>query len=208
MGKKIRKEREEKRDSFATKRTKEKRKNSLIAIAVLSGIGVIVGISVYNFINLDESAVLGGPPNAGTLGSEHVHSSMLVKLHGDTFDFSGPAYQIKSSHIHFEAQDGSTIHRHATGVTLGFLFETIGIGLDDQCYSFQGTGGQRVFCTNDDYSLKFFINHQTFVPTEDIPTFTDYVFEDGDKILISYGGETQEQIDSQLAQLDAQQILA
>jgi hypothetical protein len=202
MGKKIRKEREVKRDSFATKRSKEKRKHSLIAVAVLSAIGVIVGISAYNFANLDQNAAVGGPPNAGPLGSEHVHASMLVKLHGDTFDFSGPAYQIKSSWIHFEAQDGRTIHRHATGVTLGWLFETIGIGIDDECYSFQGTGGQRVFCTNDEYSLKFFINHQP------VPNITEYIFEDGDKILISYGGETPEEIDSQLAQLDAQPILA
>ena len=202
MGKKIRKEREDKRDSFATKRTKEKRKHSLIAIAVLSGIGAIVGISAYNFVNLDESAVLGGPPNAGTLGSEHVHSSMLVKLHGDTFDFAGPAYQIKSSWIHFEAQDGSTIHRHATGVTTGYLFETMGIGLDDECYTFRGTAGDRVFCNNDDYSLKFYLNHAQ------VPNITDYIFEDGDKILISYGDETQEEIDSQLAELDAQPILA
>lgn len=202
MGKKIRKEREDKRDSFATKRTKEKRKHTLIAIAVLSGIGVIIAISAYNFANLDQNAAVGGPPNAGPLGSEHVHSSVLVKLHGDQFDFSGPAYQIKSSWIHFEAQDGTTIHRHATGVTLGYLFETIGIGLDDECYSFRGTNGERVFCTNDDYSLKFYINHQP------VSSITDYVFEDGDRILISYGGETQEEIDSQLAELDAQPILA
>lgn len=206
MGKKIRKEREEKRDSFASQRSKEKRNHTLIAIAVLSGIGAIIAVSAYNFVNIDESSAVGGPPNAGPLGSEHVHSALLVKLHGDTFDFSGPAYQIKSSWIHFEAQDGTTIHRHATGVTLGYLFETVGIGLDDQCYTFRGTNGERVFCTNDDYSLKFYINHQP-VPNSDIPNFVDYVFEDGDRILISYGGETQEQIDLQLAELDAMPIL-
>ena len=201
MGKKIRREREEKRDSFASKRTKEKRKNSLIAVAVLSSIGVIVAISAYNFTQLSETAP-GAPPGSGVLGDEHVHSSMLVKLHDDVFDFSSPAYQIKSSWIHFEAQDGTTIHRHSTGVTLGFLFESMAIGLDDECYAFKGTGGERVFCTNDDYSLKFFVNHQS------VPNLTDYVFEDGDKILISYGAQTQEEIDSQLAELDAQVILA
>ena len=201
MGKKIRREREEKRDSFASKRTKEKRKNSLIAVAVLSSIAVIVGIQAYNFTQLSETAP-GAPPGSGVLGDEHVHSTMLVKLHTDVFDFAGPAYQIKSSWIHFEAQDGSTIHRHSTGVTLGFLFKSIAIGLDDECYVFKGTGGERVFCTNDDYSLKFFVNHQP------VPNLTDYVFEDGDKILISYGGQTQEEIDSQLAELDAQVILA
>jgi hypothetical protein len=201
MGKKVRKEREEKRDSFASKRTKEKRKHTLITVAVLSGIGAIVAVSAYNFTNLSESAP-GAPPGSGVLGDEHVHSSMLVKLHGDTFDFSSPAYQIKSSWIHFEAQDGTTIHRHSTGVTLGFMFETLGIGLDNECYAFQGTNGERVFCTNDEYSLKFYINHQQ------VPNLTDYVFEDGDRILITYGTENQEQIDSQLAELDAQPILA
>jgi hypothetical protein len=201
MGKKVRKEREEKRDSFASQRTKEKRKHTLIAIAVLSAIGAIVAVSAYNFTTLTETAP-GAPPGAGILGDEHVHSSMLVKLHGDTFDFSSPAYQIKSSWIHFEAQDGTTIHRHSTGVTLGFLFETLAIGLDDKCYAFKGTGGERAFCTDDNYSLKFYVNHQP------VPNLTEYVFKDGDKILISYGDETQEEIDSQLAQLDAQPILA
>jgi len=201
MGKKIRKEREEKRDSFASQRNKEKRKHSLIAIAVLSGIGAIVAVSAYNFTNLSETAP-GAPPGSGILGDEHVHSSMLVKLHGDTFDFSSPAYQIKSSWIHFEAQDGTTIHRHSTGVTLGWLFETINIILNDDCYAYEGTNGQRQFCTDEDYSLKFYVNHQP------VPNLTDYVFEDGDKILISYGGETQEEIDTQLAELDAQPILA
>jgi len=201
MGKKSRKEREEKRDSFATKRTKEKRKHSLIAVAVFSAIAVVVGISVYNFLSFEQTTP-GAPPGAGTLGSEHVHASILTKLHGDTFDYSGPAYQIKSSWQHFEARDGSTIHRHATGVTLGYLFETIGIGLDDECFSFKASaGGERKFCTNEEFSLKFYVNHEL------VDNLTERVFEDGDYILISYGSDDQTQIDAQLLELDAHTIL-
>jgi len=195
MGKKSRKEREEKRDSFATKRTKEKRKHSLIAVAVFSAIAVVVGISVYNFLSFEQTTP-GAPPGAGTLGSAHEHASLLAKLHGDTFDFSGPAYQIKSSWQHFEARDGSTIHRHATGVTLGYLFETIGIDLDDECFAFKASaGGERRFCTNEDFSLKFYVNNQQ------VPNITEYVFEDQARILVSYGGEDQTQIDAQLLEL-------
>ncbi len=111
MGKKSQTEREVKRDSFATQRTKEKRKHTLIAVAVLSGIAAIVGVSVYNFANLSETAP-GAPPGAGILGDEHVHSSMLVKIFSDSFDFSQPTYQVNSSWIYFEAQDGTTVHRH------------------------------------------------------------------------------------------------
>jgi len=201
MGKKIRREREEKRDSFASQRTKEKRKNTLITVAVLSAIGAIVAVSAYNFTLLSESAP-GAPPGAGILGSTHDHISILVKLHGDTFDFTSQAFQIKSSYIHFEARDGATIHKHATGVTMGYLFESMGIGLDDECYTFKGTNGDRVFCTNEDFSLKFYVNH------EPVPNITDLVLVEGDRVLISYGGETQEQIDSQLTQLDALVIQA
>jgi len=201
MGKKSRKEREEKRDSFATQRTKEKRKHSLIALLVFSGIAIIVGIQVYNFLSF-EQVTPGAPPGAGTLGSEHVHASLLAKLHGDTFDFSGPAYQIKSSWQHFEARDGSTIHRHATGVMLGYLFETIGIGLDDECFSFKASaGGERKFCTNEEFSLKFYVNHEL------VDNLTEKVFEDGDRILISYGGQDQTQIETQLLELDALRML-
>ena len=197
MGKKTRRKREEKRESFAAKRTKIKRKNMLIASGILGIVAVIVGISVYNFMNLT-TATPGAPPGSGILGDEHVHSSMLVRIFGDKFDFSLPAYKIKSSWIHFEAQDGTTIHRHSTGVTLGYLFDTLNIGLTDECYIFPDG---REFCTNEDYSLKYYINHQQ------VPGIRDYVFEDGDRILISYGNEDQAQIDEQLAQLDAQAIL-
>ncbi len=198
MGKKSRIEREEKRDSFATQRSKEKRKHALIAIAVLSGIGAIVGVSAYNFVNLGASAP-GAPPGSGILGDEHVHSSMLVKIFGDTFDFSAPAYQIKSSWIHFEAQDGTTVHRHSTGVTLGYMFETMRIGINDECFIFPDG---REFCTNEDYSLKSYVNHNP------ITNITGFVFQDQDRILISYGNDNQTQIDAQLAELDAQPILS
>ena len=42
------------------------------------------------------------------------------------FDFSAAAYQVESNWIHFEAQDGTTIHRHSSGVTMGDLFESLG----------------------------------------------------------------------------------
>jgi hypothetical protein len=197
MGKKTRKEREDKRESFAAKRTKQKRKSTLIAGGIIAMVAVIVGISAYNFTTLTASAP-GAPPGAGTLGDEHEHASMLVRIFGDKFDFSLPAYQIKNTWIHFEGQDGTTIHRHSSGVTLGYLFETLGIAIDENCYIFPDG---REFCTSDEFSIKYFINHQ---PVESI---NDYVLKEGDRILISYDDENQEKIDAQLSELDAQSIL-
>jgi len=197
MGRKERREREAKRESYATKHSSEKRKQTLIAIGVLAVIAVIVGYSVYLFLNMTEAAP-GGPENAGVLGSEHSHAAILVKIFGDNFDFSAPAYQIKSSWIHFEGRDGSTVHKHATGVTLGYLFETLALGLDDQCFVFQDG---RSFCTNDDYTLNFFIND------EQVSDIREYEIAEDDRILITYGAETPEEIQSQLLELNNQEII-
>ncbi len=200
MGKKARKEREEKRESFAAKRSREKRKSLLIAAGVFGVIAVIVGYSVYTFISM-QGAVPGAPPGAGTLGDEHEHISLLVRLFGDKFDFSTPSYQIKSSWIHFEGADGNTVHRHSSGVTMGYFFETLGLTLTDECYVFKSQQGERDFCTNDDFSLKFYINHQQ------VDSILDYIGQEGDRILISYGNETPEEIEEQLQELDTQVIL-
>ncbi|AJM92485.1 hypothetical protein [Nitrosopumilus piranensis] len=145
-----------------------------------------------------KSTPIPSPEGVGKIGSEHSHAGILVKIFGDKFDFSAPAYQIKASWIHFEAGDGTTIHKHATGVTLGYLFKTLGLGLTDHCFVFQDG---RSFCTNDEYSLKFFVNESQ------VDDLSQYEINDGDKILISYGGETPQEIKRQLTELDKQPII-
>jgi len=196
MGRKERREREQKRDNYATRHSAEKRKHTLITIGVLALIAVIVGYAGWVFVNMSDKAP-GGPENAGKLGSEHSHAALLVKIFGDTFDFSAPAYQIKSSWIHFEGRDGTTIHKHATGVTLGYLFESLKIGLDDKCFTFPDG---RNFCTNEDYSLVFYINDKQ------VSDIRDYEPQEGDRILISYGA-TPEELQSQLSEVDNQEII-
>ena len=196
MGRRVRDERREKREDYAAKISKSKRKNSLMATAILVLIALIVGYAGFVFVTSDTNAP-GAPPGAGKLGDEHIHASILVRIFGDKFDFSVPTYQIKSSWIHFEESDGTTIHRHASGVALGYLFDTLNIGINNECYMFPDG---RNFCTNEDYSLKYYINHQI------VKDINDYVFEDGDRILITYGSETPEQIEEQLIELDSQII--
>jgi len=162
----------------------------LLSVLVVCVIGVMIpnSFAMHDFLT---------PHGAGELGDEHEHASLLVRIFGDKFDFTNPAYQIKSSWIHFEDSDGTTIHRHASGVTLGDLFDTLNIEVNSQCYIFPDG---RQFCTNEDYSLKYYINNQI------INSINYYVINDDDRILITYGSETPQQIEEQLKELDAQVI--
>ena len=206
MGRRVRDERREKREDYAAKISKSKRKTNLMAAGILAVLVLIVGYTGYLFMTMDATAP-GAPPGAGKLGGEHEHASLLVRIFGDKFDFSVPSYQIKSSWIHFEESDGTTIHRHASGVTLGYLFDSLNIGIDyvdrvnedtnKKCFIFPDG---RQFCDNEDYRLKFFINH---IEKQSI---YDYVLEEGDRILITYGNETPEQIEEQLLEVDSQII--
>ncbi|KAF6248969.1 MAG: protein-disulfide isomerase [Candidatus Nitrosopumilus sp. MTA1] len=197
MGRKERREREQKRENYAASYKAEKTKHTLIAIAVFAVIAVIVLYSVFLFLNMTVTSP-GGPENAGAMGSDHAHAAIIVNIFGDEFDFSAPAYQIKSSWIHFEGRDGSTIHKHATGVTLQFLFDSLLLGLDDQCFVFQDG---RSFCTNDDYDLKLFING------EQESDIRDYEVMESDRILVLYGGQTSEEIDAVLLKLENQELV-
>ena len=212
MGRRVRDERREKREDYAAKISKSKRKTNLMAAGILAVLVLIVGYTGYLFMTMDATAP-GAPPGAGKLGGEHEHASLLVRIFGDKFDFSVPSYQIKSSWIHFEESDGTTIHRHASGVTLGYLFDSLNIIVGwesrgytdllrpsetlDPCFIFPDG---RQFCTNEDYSLKYYINHEL------VKGIYDYVLEEGDRILITYGSETPEQIEEQLMELDSQII--
>ena len=84
MGRKIREERQEKREDYAAKISKNKRKSNLMAGGILVLIAIIIGYSGYVFVTMDAD-VPGAPPGAGKLGGEHEHASLLVRIFGDKY---------------------------------------------------------------------------------------------------------------------------
>jgi hypothetical protein len=199
MGKKDREERVQERESFYQKRQKAQFKNKAIAIGILAGIVAVLGISSYNFYELSSHVTpKGEPPGSGPLGAIHIHAGLLTMIYGQQFDYSSTAYQIKSPYISFQKGNGETVHMMAANVTMGFLFDTLHIGLDDKCFTFPD---KRAFCTNDKYTLKFYVNHHQ------VPDLKNYVFKDHDRLLVSYGNDNETQINSQLERLDGFQLI-
>jgi len=195
--------RKEERESYVDRQKAQKQKNTLIAAGVFAVIIAIVGYASYHYYEVLSSTgtTMSGPPGAGKLGDEHEHAGILVRIFGDKFDFSKQEYQVKSPYIHFEGQDGDTIHRHASNVPIGFLFDTIKMDLTDECIVFPDKKPEHTFCTSEDYSIKFYVNH------EKKDSIKDYVLNEDDRILVLFGNENQTQVDTYLQELDTQIVL-
>ena len=99
--------------------------------------------------------------------------------------------------MNFEAPYDDIIHIHSDRGTVGFLFETLNFKIDEQCFVFPDG---RDFCTDEKYSLKYFVNDIQ------VSSLNDYVVIDGDRILISFGPETKKELNLQLEELYSQQL--
>ncbi len=125
-------------------------------------------------------------------GSAHEHASISIKIFGEEFDLAKQSFQLQSPFIHLENFDGHVIHRHSQYVTIGYLFKTLNLGLTKDCLILPN---EEKFCSNEEYSLKFYVNEKKMLD------LLDYLIFDGDFILISYGSESQEEIELQLKEL-------
>ena len=127
----------------------------------------------------------------GPLRSVHDHADVKVYINGQPVDFSQRKYQITTSFIHFEAGVGDVIHVHATGMTAGYLFKSIGGDLNPNCLFFEGQN----YCSGDGKKLKFYVNSK---PNNEYGT---YIIKDLDRILVSYGSESDSDIQKQIASI-------
>ena len=124
----------------------------------------------------------------GPLHSAHLHADVKVYINGKAIDFSQKKYQLTSSFIHFEEGVGDVIHTHATGLTIGHMLKSVGIGFNNNCMFFEGQN----YCNEGSKSLKFYVNSK---PNNG---FDNYVIKDLDRYLISFGSENDSEIQKQL----------
>ena len=146
-------------------------------------VSITIGI-LYEESKTDDSTFV--------FGSAHEHSSISIMIFGHELDFTKREFQLQSYFIHLENSNGYVIHRHSKDVTMEYFFETLNLGLLPNCIVLND--GKK-FCTDKDYTLKFYINEKK------IDDLGDYLIFDGDLILISYGAENQVEIEQQLADL-------
>lgn len=156
-------------------------KSNLIPYVV---VGLLIAGAAYAILNLGS----GSSTAIGAVGSEHKHIDIATYINGVPVNFNLPQYQLQSSYVHFEGAQGGVVHKHATGVTIGFMLSTLKMDLSKDCLSANGVK----YCSQGDKALKVFVNGKQIEQPE------KYEMKNLDKILVSYGNESQEQLKKQL----------
>lgn len=128
---------------------------------------VVIGVIAYVTVLTG-----GNTRNIGTAGSDHYHGSLEMTVLDETVDFSQQQYQLRDDRFHFEG-DGRW-HAHATGVTLGYGMESLGIDVTDSAVTYEGT----TYEDGDGYAISILVNGESVSPGA-------YVLEDGDRVSIS-----------------------
>jgi hypothetical protein len=164
---------------FAAGRRKRKRYMKIIIPAIIGVVAVAI-ISAIAF-SLQPSS----NENYGPVGSAHEHAAFLVVLDRVPINFSQSQYQVKSNLIHVENGDGTTIHRHATGVPFIEFLKSVDMDIQNGCFI---ADDGREYCDTADKKLRYFVNgNQT-------NSIANYVPNENDRILVVYGDEDESEL--------------
>lgn len=116
----------------------------------------------------------GGSGGIGPAGSAHYHGSINVTIGGETFDFSQARWKHpqENPRFHFEGATDDRWHAHATGTTLEYGMDTIGIGVGENSVTYDGTE----YVDGEGYDVTVQVNGESVSPGR--------VLADGDHIRI------------------------
>jgi hypothetical protein len=164
---------------FAVGRRKRKRYMKIIVPAIIGVVAVAIISAIA--ISLQPSS----NDNYGPVGSAHEHAAFLVMLDRVPINFSQSQYQVKSNLIHVENGDGTTLHRHATGVPFIEFLKSVDMDIQNGCFI---ADDGREYCDTADKKLRYFVNgNQT-------NSIANYVPNENDRILVVYGNEDESEL--------------
>jgi hypothetical protein len=181
---------------FAISR-RRKKKYMLIIIPIVAAIIATAVVSAFMYTTTQQQS--SNNNNYGPVGSAHEHAAFAIKINGTQIDFSQPKYQVQSRLIHVEGGDGTTLHRHATGVPVDEFLKSVKMNIENGCFVLDD-GKQ--YCNNEENKLRFFINGN------ETDSINNYVINPNDRILIIYGNENADQINQELDALRRAEIKA
>lgn len=160
---------------------------------LLAAFSLIALIAVIWFTRSTQPKLLPPSSPAPTVSTkdqkvEH-QAGFAIFTNGVFRVFSAAMYHNLSKDVFIESNNPNIIQVKKVGITWNDFFKTLPFKLTKDCLT---TGTKETFCTTDKAQLKFYLNG---VKTENL---LDLEIKDGDRALITFGGETEVQIQNQL----------
>ncbi|HEX9817651.1 MAG TPA: hypothetical protein VGA89_02050 [Patescibacteria group bacterium] len=158
---------------------------------------VIIALASWYVLIFQQSVIEPAPdttPIKQTLPTDQVEvvdyeASFIIFTNGTLRTFSTAMYHQRSEDVFLTAANPNLIQVKKEGVTWQEFFDTLPLKLTKDCLT---TGTGQTFCSNDNQSLKFYLNG------EFEPHLLEKVIAPGDQLLISFGDESQAEIAEQL----------
>jgi len=152
---------------------------------VLGVIAIAIGTAI---------ALRGPSEPSNNPDPNHTHADFAVWVEGRQVDFTDERYMseaplegatareqaVRHKYLHLHDGIGTVIHRHKPGLPLKEFFMSIGMLMEPQCVMLNN--GRKI-CNTEAEQWTMYVNGQAraFNP--------DYVFEDTDSILLTYGAD-------------------
>lgn len=124
---------------------------------------------------------------------QHIHVDWKIYVNNQLIDYYKEQYLEKNRivHMHPGKNNEWVTHVHNKGITLRHFLTTLGIKANQKCITINETS----YCEDNNKRLRYYVNGKINALAP------DYLIEDLDKILITYGNQSEAQIKSQLASI-------
>ncbi|MBI2543277.1 MAG: hypothetical protein HYW24_03765 [Candidatus Aenigmarchaeota archaeon] len=155
---------------------------------------ILIPLLIVGIIGYGIYWALTSSTNVGAIGTTHIHADMAIFLNGEELTPFPPEMYVRSPYVHVESGPGAgtVIHIHATNVPLKMFLDSLGMKFNSNCFEI----GDSKYCNNDVNTLKMFVRHENSTWEQNYD-YEKYIFTDLDKILITYGDETDKDIQLQ-----------
>lgn len=153
---------------------------------------LLIGLFIFFFNNSSVSTnTVGSLPTSTIVPNQQDTKASFAIFTNNTFRiFTDPKYHNQSNDVYMEEANIVTVKKK--GITWNDFFKTLPMKLTKDCLT---TGTGQVFCTNDSQALKFYINGE-------MDTLAlDKEIKEKDKLLVTYGNKSYEEIEKELQQI-------
>ena len=166
-------------------------------LGILGGLILIAVVFVLLFSNKKDEVSISNSSNSNLSAEkssipQDIKASFAIFTNGTFRVFTSVMYHNLSEDVYISAENPHIVRVKKTSITWGDFFDSLPMELDAICLT---TGTGQTFCSGTSETLKFYINGKF-----DEEALGREIGE-GDQLLVSFGDETDSEIEEQLKQI-------